>query len=287
MGKELELDINEKERHPIRTTFFLAILIITLLILYGFFLGNSGLIIKEYDIESTNIPESFNDVKIAHFSDIIYNNKGDIENIKNVVKKINDKKVDIIVFSGGLLDSNYKINEKETSEITNELKKLNSTYGKYYVSAKDDKESQVYENIMQNSGFTSLNDKYDIIYNKTKESIMILGIDSTSNKLFIRDAIKDKDNMYKIVLFHESDMIEDLEDYNFNLALAGNSLNGQINIPLIKDIFLPNGSKNYYSPYYKVNNTEFYISSGIGTRKIDFRLFNKPSISIYNLENKK
>ena len=53
---------------------------------------------------------------------------------------------------------------------------------------------------------------------------------------------------------------------------------------LVKEIFLPKDSKNYFKPYYKVNNTDLYISSGIGTRSFDFRLFNKPSVSIYVLK---
>ena len=64
------------------------------------------------------------------------------------------------------------------------------------------------------------------------------------------------------------------------------SLNGQINVPIIKDIFLRDGSKKYINPYYKVNNTKLYVSSGIGTDKYDYRLFNKPSFNLYKIKNK-
>ena len=280
MEKEIE---TKKERHPIRTLFFITILLITLTVVYGLFLGNSGMIYKEYDI-NTSIPESFNNLKIAHFSDILYNDEKDIEKVKNAVEKINDKKVDLIVFTGGLIDKNYKLNEKEMSLIANELKKLKCTYGKYYVSGSEDKEIQVYDTIMQASDFIILNDKADIIYSKNKEGLLLVGLDSKSNLAFLKDVLAGKENMFKIVLFHESDVMDDIKDYNFNIALSGNSLNGQINIPLVKEIFLPKDSKNYFKPYYKVNNTDLYISSGIGTRSFDFRLFNKPSVSIYVLK---
>ena len=281
MGKEIEEIEVVKEKHTFRIIFFLVLLIIILLIVYGFFLGNTGMIIKEYDIENSSIPTSFDNLKIAHFSDIIYKDTKDLEKVKNAVEKINDKKVDIVVFSGGLVDKNYKLNEKEMIQISTELKKINSTYGKYYVSGSDDKEIQVYDTIMQNGDFISLNDNIDIIYSKLKESILLVGVDYKSNLGFLNEKLKDKENIFKIVIFHESDEIDDLKNYNFNMALSGNSLNGQINIPIIKDILLPENSKNYYNPYYKVDNTDLYISSGIGTRKIDFRLFNKPSVNIY------
>ena len=68
-----------------------------------------------------------------------------------------------------------------------------------------------------------------------------------------------------------------------NLVLAGHSLNGQINIPLIKNLFLLDGSKKYYNHFYNVNDNDLYISSGIGTTDFKFRLFNKPSVNLYRL----
>ena len=44
-------------------------------------------------------------------------------------------------------------------------------------------------------------------------------------------------------------------------------------------------AKKYYKEYYKVNNTDMYISNGLGTTIMNLRLFNKPSISLYRLTN--
>ena len=62
------------------------------------------------------------------------------------------------------------------------------------------------------------------------------------------------------------------------------SLNGQINIPVIKEILKRDGSSKYIDNYYKYNNTDIYVNSGIGVDKINFRLFNKPCLNIYNLK---
>lgn len=279
--EDLEQEI-EKESHFFRTLFFILVLIVILLIIYGKFLGNKGLILKEYEIKDNKIPNSFNNLKIAHFSDILYDSEEDIDFFNNIIKKINDKKVDIIIFSGNLTKGKYKFEEKESDRIINELRKLNSTYGKYYVTGPNDKDDPSYDSIMQNSGFINLNDSKDIIYSKNKEQILLVGMNTSGS--FLNDLLKDNSVEYKIITFSESDNIEDVKDYNFNLALSSNSLNGQINIPIVKDFFLREGSKKYVNPYYKVNNTDLYISSGIGTDNIDFRLFNKPSANIYILK---
>lgn len=279
--KTNEIEI-EKEHHFFRTLFFLIILFIILLFLYGKFLGTSGLIVKDYDIKNDNIPESFDGFKIAHFSDILYDGMND-EVFDEIIEKINDKKVDIIIFSGNLTKKRYKVDNKKYDFIVSKLKELNSNYGKYYISGIDDKKDPSYDTIMLNSGFISLNDNKDIIYSKNKESILLVGLDNNTSNAFLTDLLKENVPNYKIITFSESDEFDEIKDYNFDLALSSNSLNGLINIPVIKEYFTREGSKQYIDPYYKNNSTDFYISSGIGTDMIDFRLFNKPSINIYNL----
>ena len=92
---------------------------------------------------------------------------------------------------------------------------------------------------------------------------------------------------YKILLTHFPDNIDTIlnTNNNINLILSGHSLNGSINIPYLKKLFLPPNAKKYYEPYYKINNTNIYISNGIGVDKINFRLFNHPSINFYRIKN--
>ena len=42
----------------------------------------------------------------------------------------------------------------------------------------------------------------------------------------------------------------------------------------------------YTDPHYKKNNTDIYISSGIGTNEIGIRFNNQPSINLFRLEKK-
>ena len=85
---------------------------------------------------------------------------------------------------------------------------------------------------------------------------------------------------------HEPDFIDNLNYSYFNLILAGHSHNGQINIPLFGAVTTPEYAKKYYDSYYKVGNSELYISSGLGTSNYNFRFCNKPSINFYRLTKK-
>ena len=272
--------------HFFRLLFFTIILMIILIIIYGKYLGNKGLILNEYNIYSSNISDSLNNTRIAHFGDILYNDKKDIDFFDSLIWKMNSKNVDIVIFTGDLVDKNYKLKEKEINLITEKLKSINSKYGKYYVTGKNDKNNKSYDIIMKNSDFISLDDSYDTIFNTSNDKFLLYGLTSKSKLDTFNGIIEKNKDIYKIAVFHESDYIENIKNANIDLAISSNSLSNQINIPLIKKIFEDNDSRIYKNNYYKINNIDFYITNGIGTKSIDFRLFSKPSYNIYILNKK-
>ena len=183
------------------------------------------------------------------------------------------------------------LNEKEESELIELLSSINSKYGKYAISGNHDyiKDIDKLKNIYISSNFIFMQNSYDIIYGNNNDKLFIGGVDTYSyDKADIDKTMEyfnnNDDINYKIILVHEPDYISEiLNKYNVNLVLSGHSHNGQINIPYIKKLFLPYGSRKYYGNYYKVDNTDLYISSGIGESRINFRLFNRPSINFYRI----
>ncbi len=283
---EIEEDIfdeEEKESSILRKIFFILILTIVILIIYSRYIATSGLIIKEYNVKNNNLPESFNGLKIAHFSDFHYGRTTNINNLKYLVKQINLSKPDIIFFTGDFIDKDVKINEKDLNNIKLELNKLESTYGKYYVFGNHDLKFEESASIFNESNFIDLNDKYDIICNSNNDKILISGLSYNSNYEFLKDINMSEMPKYKINIMHKPDAYDDISNYNFNLILAGHSHNGQITLPFYGAIYTPNGAKKYYKPYYKLNETDMYISSGIGTSSFNYRLFNRPSFNFYRI----
>lgn len=274
----------EKKTHFFRTIFFILILLIVLVILYGRFIETNYIFVNEYEIKNKNIPNSFNNFKIAHFSDVLYKDNDDLERLKDVKTKINDKKVDMIIFSGDLIKKDSNVSQKEIDKITKLLTEMNAKYGKYYVTGDNDNKNELYESIMQSSGFISINNFFDNIYSEKNENFLLIGLDTKADTSVLTNIINENKSNYKILVFHQSDSFKDIKNYDVNLVLSSNSLNGQINIPEIKKIFLDKNSNEYYEPYYKIKSKDFYISNGIGNDKINYRLFNNPSINIYVLK---
>ncbi len=279
----------------------LVFVLVVAIILYSRYVGTTGFIVKEYKITNSKIPNSFYGFKIVHLSDIHYGRTIDKEELKKVIDHINLLKPDIVVLTGDLLDREKVISEKEVNDITKELKRINTTIGKFAITGEHDYNMKEWSTIMKNSDFINLNDTYELIYKEGYEPILLAGLSTnlkgTKNaKDKIRPindyitSLTESDTKYppayKILLMHEPDYIKDITYQNYDLILAGHSHNGQVRFPFIGAMIKPKGSIQYYDEYYKLNHTDFYISSGLGTTKYDFRLFNRPSINFYRLTNK-
>lgn len=269
----------------------IPIIIITIIILYSRYLGTSGLITKEYKIETSKIDTSFDGLKVVHFSDLHYLRVTNDTTFKKVVEEINLISPDIVFFTGDLIDKDYEITEIDKNKLIELLSSITSKYGKYAVIGNHDaiKNEEELKDIYSSSGFTLMQNTYDIIYGDESDKLFIGGLDTYSYDKADIDKVMEyfstnDDINYKIILVHEPDYTSTiLSKYDVNLILSGHSHNGQINIPYIKTLFLPYGSEKYYENYYKVGSTDLYISSGLGESRINFRLFNRPSINFYRI----
>ena len=268
-----------------------AIVVIILVIAYSRYVGTSGLVTKEYKIETNKIDDSFDGLKIVHFSDLHYKRIINRERLESVVEEINLINPDIVFFTGDLIDKDFDITDQDKIDLTECLKMINSKYGKYAVNGNHDyvRDENLLNEIYDGSDFILLNNNYDIIYGDGDDKLFIGGLDNYSYGKSDIDKVmnyfvNNEYISYNIILVHEPDYADNfINRYNIDLILSGHSHNGQVNIPYIKKLFLPYGSKKYYENYYEINNTLIYVSSGIGESRINFRLFNRPSINFYRI----
>lgn len=290
---KLEEEKKKEYRKKIVKLFIKITLLIVIFFLGAYFYTNytstKGIIVKEERIKNNKIPVSFSGSKIIHFSDLYYGSMINKEEVKRIVKMINLRKPDLIVFTGNLIDPEYKISTKEQEKLIKELQKLDCTIGKYAITGRYDDEK--YTTILSQSDFTILNNDYDLIYMNDNNPIMIVGLSSLlQEKRDVDKAFRyfkeenHNSNIYTLTIASETDDFDDIiNTYNNDLILAGNSMNGQIRLPFIGDIIKKEGSKKYSDPYYKINNTSIYVSSGIGSPDAGFRFMARPSINFFRL----
>ena len=264
---------------------FLVILIIATLFILIRYIGNMGIKVKEYKIINNNIG-NFYGLKIVHVTDLHYGMTNE-KKLKKLVKEINLTKPDIVLFTGDLVDKNTEYNKEIDNILIENLKNINAYYGKYYVNGDEDLLYKTFDTIMSNSNFISLDDTYEVIYNEKNETIFLSGISPDKS---LTNEIKENVNLntynYKILLTHYPDSVTSVLKYNFDLIASGHSLNGQVRLPFIGSVYTKENSRKYYNSYYKIDNTNLYISSGIGNSTINIRLNNPPSFNLYRIVNR-
>jgi hypothetical protein len=257
---------------------------------YTTYISTVKIKVKEYRITNEQIPSSFDGVKIIQFSDLHYGSTITYEKLKEIVNEINKRKPDIVVFTGDLLNTNYTLNSKEQEKLIKQLNKIDATLGKYAISGDEDSEN--FTTILNQSNFTILNNEYDLIYKDDNNPILLVGISNEKNinnaySYFTQEVYNS--NIYTVTIVHKPDTTDEILSTNkSNLILAGHSHNGYIRIPFINySLITSEGSKKYNEEYYKLDNTELYISSGLGTNNLSsIRLFCRPSINFYRLSSK-
>ena len=100
----------------------------------------------------------------------------------------------------------------------------------------------------------NLNNTYDTIYKNGYSSILIAGVSTAEDKQNINDKLtstidyinsfENGGPIYKILLIHEPDLIDNLNNNKFDLILAGHTHNGQVRLPFLPPIILPENGKN-------------------------------------------
>lgn len=264
------------------------ILFIIIIFIYARYINTNGFKIIDNTIKIENLPKELNGFKIIQLSDVLLGSTTNLNELEDIVNSVNKLNPEIIVFTGDLIAKDKKLTNKEVETLKEILKNLNCKLYKYAIIGDNDQSNiQLYKEIINDSGFTLLDDKSTYIFYKSKTPIKLTGITNSNN---IEKALYLEENyetIYNIALTHYPDNIENISNYDVDLILAGHSLQGQIKIPFIGGIIKKDGAQTYIGDYYKINKTEMYISGGIGTdNNFNFRFNNKPQINVYRLTSK-
>ena len=277
----------EDNKRKIKIILAIVLPIIILSLVWGRFVSVNILKSNYFEITESSIPNNFDNAKIVHFSDLHYGIGTDSKRVKKIVKRINSYEPDIVVFTGDLVDKEYKTSDSDNKTIVNELIKIKAKLGKYAVIGDEDYNNDNYDNLMYDSGFKILKNNYDTVYNTDNNPILVYGFDDylKGNPSTIALEKKDIKNIgYKIALVHEPDYANEIANgFGINTIFSGHSLYGQVKAPFIKPLHLSKGARDYYNKQYDINGTKLYISGGCGQKTYNFRLFTLPSINIYNL----
>lgn len=95
-----------------------------------------------------------------------------------------------------------------------------------------------------------------------------------------------KSDNFQLVLTHQPQTIHWFDHTGVDFVLSGHTHGGQIRLPFLPTIYAPLQGffPKFGNGFYNVNGIVLYVSRGIGATTFPFRLFNRPEITVFELQ---
>ena len=86
-----------------------------------------------------------------------------------------------------------------------------------------------------------------------------------------------------VLMAHEPDYADHVAKYPVDLQLSGHTHGGQVRIPFMRPLYLPELAKNYVWGLFKIRELTLYTNAGIGTVELPVRWNCPPEITLITL----
>jgi len=90
-----------------------------------------------------------------------------------------------------------------------------------------------------------------------------------------------------VLMAHEPDYADDVARYPVDLQLSGHSHGGQVRVPLVGPLYLPDLARKYVWGLYKIGGLTLYTNAGLGTVEIPVRFDCAPEITLLTMRKGK
>lgn len=262
----------------------MIILLVLLLLLFGidqFFGLGSHFRFTFQTYTSDKLPQEFQDFSIAFMSDLNIADKNDLTRMKTIVKQLNQKDVDMILFGGDLFDGDVF----EQEQVIDILKSIQSKYGKFAVTGeKDQVDLNTCQNILTESGFEILHNEMRQIYYRDAY-IRLIGLENNGDCSHLSNDNNADD--FKLAFVHQPDYFDDVKKSDVQLQLSGHTLGGYIKIPFFGGLYTKDLGEKYVSGRYSDKETTLIISEGFKKESDkNYRIFTNDTINIVTLKKK-
>lgn len=276
-----------------KKTLTIVIAFIVLCLTFGTLIvyDNFKIDITEYNLENDNLPESFNELKIIHLSDL-HNTEFGKDNEK-LLRIIKEQEPDAVFVTGDTIDGFYT-NIQIPINLFKEILKICDVY--FVVG---NHESRVNTNIhtefidtLSEIGVIVLKDDSAYI-EKDGERIQVIGLKDASDykidysedyteKITETINILDDKNTFSILLSHHPELFPEYKNTDIDLVFSGHAHGGQFRLPFIGGIIAPEQGlfPEYDAGVFTENNTTMVVSRGLGNSIIPVRINNSPEIVV-------
>ncbi len=241
--------------------------------------------ITRLELTLPRLPSALDGITLAHLSDIHMGRFMSGRKMRRFVRAINELHPDLVVVTGDMVHRK----RHEAESCARELAGLRAPLGVYLVPGNHERRyftpeegGEPYRRV----GLVWLCNSARRIA-RDGASFWLVGLDDLLHGGGdIRHALRGvPDDTCKVVLVHEPDLAGLIARHGADLQLSGHTHGGQICLPGIGAIILPNLGHRYPAGLYKVDGMWLYTNRGLGTASLPMRLNCRPEIALLTLRS--
>jgi predicted MPP superfamily phosphohydrolase len=242
--------------------------------------------VKHYQIKESALGEALAGLKVAFLTDL-HIRKIDVRENK-ILQILHEEKPDLILLSG-----DYISFEGPYEPVMSFFHQFKAPYGVYGVLGNTEYSNENGSCILCHNGNSrSLKENPNPIFLRNsapvfeanRKKINIIGVDDPVNKKSDFKTTLKKANLSRpsILLAHSPEIFEEASGYGIDLILCGHNHGGQILITeYLRYLFPLDPALEFLEGFFQKGKTLMYVSRGIGTSYLPFRLGVKPEITFF------
>lgn len=283
----MDISAPERSKKLSRRSFFKAAGAVAVgLPLYAAEISRHEISVERHEIRIDRLPEAFRGLRIVQISDFHYAEFTEPFFLKEIVRRVNRLKADVVVFNGDYITDGV-LPKKYAPEFANRCTEILSGVEcpqRYAVLGNHDStfaEPAVIDAITSH-GLALLYNSFVPLEREGKRLWFAGTADALAHKMDLDKALppaSQSDGEPVILLAHEPDVLPQVARHTVDLMLSGHTHGGQVRFPFIPPVHLPPLGQNYVEGLFRMGQTQLYVNRGIGTVGVPMRFNCPPEIT--------
>ena len=276
------------KRQSRRTVLAVRVLLLLclFLLLYAWTIEPYWIEVTRHEARFKHLPAEFDGLAIAHLSDVHIGVYGRRE--RETLRLLRDLRPGVVVITGDFMLSGS--DPAGVQKFLRELSALHTPFGLWAVLGNHDHEDglasgdDAFRTLFREAGAAVLINEGGRL-GKGLDTISFVGVDdpSTGRDKLVQ-ALRGMQRIpFAILLSHSPEIFPKADPVRFDLVLAGHTHGGQVRVPGVGPLWLPDGTEPYGSGWFDGMSARMYVSRGIGTSHLPIRLFCRPEIAVITL----
>jgi uncharacterized protein len=240
----------------------------------------NSLTVEEVTIYLERLPKELDGFRLVQLSDIHHSPFTSLEHVTRAVETANSLKPDMFVLTGDFVSHETEY----IAPMADALSRLESEFGSYACLGNHDHwtDPELVTDLLRGEGINVLINE-GFRFEARGGSLWLAGVDDLmAGKTDVRSALRGSDESeMKLLLAHNPAIIRRAAWYGVDLMLSGHTHGGQVKIRDEEKRLLPR--RKMSSGLHRRQDTQVYITRGIGTVVVPFRYQCPPEISLIEL----